>query len=258
MIRMTIFFVAVLAAFPVLSLAGEEQPEQDIKAQVRKWIETVTAEDAPWPGPEGREAAIRSLTEHPEESSGPVLDALEESRGTRPRLWILLCVNSFKDMAIFGPRADTIVKLLDDQSFGTKFWAIKTVAKMKASSAVPALTKLLQSDTYLFREAAATALGRIGGQVPVEELIKLLKDPEHMVRRAVVEALGELKPPGSKAHLIDAIKDDEHNLVVRRAIVGALEKITGSSFDIDPSEWYAPGAGDKRAEKIKEWLEKNK
>ena len=256
--KMTILLVAVLAAFPVWSVAGEEQPELDIKALVREKIETVTAEDAAYPGPKGRGAAIRFLAQHPEESSAPVLDALEKNEDSRARLWILLCINSFNDISIFDPGADTIVKLLDDQSFGTKFWAIKTVAKMKALSAVPALTELLRSDTYLFREAAATALGRIGGQAPIEELIKLLKDPEHMVRRAVVEALGELKPPGSKAHLIGALKDSEQNLVVRRAIVGALEKITDSSFDIDPSEWYAPGAGDKRAAKIKEWLENNK
>jgi len=258
MIRMTVVLLVVIAAVPVASFAAGEEPEQDIQAQVRKWIETVISDDARWIGPEGREAAIRFLVQHPRESSGPLLDALEKTRKTRPRLWILLCINSFEDMRVFDDGADTIMKLLNDKSFGTKYWAIKTVAKMKLAGAVEPLTKLLRSESYLFRAAAARALGRMDGQVPVEELLKLLKDPEHMVTCAVVEALAELNPADCKAHLIELLEDRKQNLVVRRAVVKALEKITGTSFDIQPSEWYAPGAGDKRAQKIKAWLEKNK
>ena len=255
MIRRTITVLALLAAFTVSPLfaAEEEIPIEDKVAQA---IEKLTAEDLMYLGPRGRKAAMEFLVKNPQAAAGPLLDALEKKKDSHARLWMLLCVNSFEDLSVFETGAARIIALLDDASFGTKYWAIKILAKMKLAAAVKPLMEFLSSDDHLLRSGAAAALGQIGGEAPVEELIKLLADSEPLVRRAAAKALGELAALNAKAPLIKTLENQEEDLVVRRVAVEALEKITETSFNIEPREW-SPVASERET-KIKDWIENNK
>ena len=254
MTRTTNVLLAIFVAFPICAVSAAEPVEQNIEEQVSGAIKTLTADNVMWQGPKGRRKAIEFVAKNPQVSADPLLDVLVKNPSARVRLWILLCMNSSQDMSVFESGAPKIIKLLSDESFGTKYWAIKTVAKMKLAAAVGPLTEMLSVEDYLIRAATATALGQIGNAAPTEQLVELLKDAQPMVRRAAAEALGELKAGVAAPMLKKVLVDD--NLVVQMAAVGALEKITGKSFDIRPRDW-ASGADDIK-EKIKLWLDQNK
>jgi len=255
MARATTLILATFLALAACSVSVAEEPEENIETQISEKIKIVTAQNVIWDGPKGRKAAIDFLARHPEASAAPLLSALQQAPDARARLWVLLCMNYFADMSVFESGSGALVELLGSDSFGTKFWAIKTAARMKLAAAIEPLEGLLASEDYLLREAAAGALGEIGRKESAEHLIKLLDDPEHMVRRAAAEALGQLKASAAKTQLIESL-DPEENLVVRRAAVEALEKITGTSFDIQPRDW-SPAAGE-REKKIKDWIRQHK
>jgi hypothetical protein len=249
--RMTIALLTLAVLFPAaLATAAEEASVAD---QVTESIELLTADNTPY-RPNGREAAMDFLASHPQEAAMPMLDALEQEKSGSARLWLLLCMNRFEDMSVFDPGAQAVVDQLNAEDFGTRYWAVKTVAEMNLQAAVAPLTEMLSSDDYLVREAAARALGKIGSDQPVEELIKLLDDEKASVKMAAIEALGELAATAAKAPLIKVMKDA--NLAEQQAAVFALEKITATSFNITPGEW-GPTGGPARDKKIKEWLEKN-
>jgi hypothetical protein len=251
MTRMITASLVALAVLPTIpALAAEESTE----GQVAAAIATLTSKDAMYTGPNGRGAAIVVLVSKPEASAAPLLNELGQNEDPQARLWVLLCMNSFEDMTVFEAGAPKIIALLQDKTFSTKFWAIKTIAKMKLKEAAEPLTQLLAAEDYLLRCAAASALGSLGDETPTPELTKLLEDPRWIVRSAAAEALGELKAAGAKPALIKAL--DDENLVVLRAAVYALEKITATSFDIDPRDWTQPD--EALHKKIKDWIDKNK
>lgn len=248
--RTTVALLALILAIPVgVAFAAEEKAS--LGEQIAEAIKQLTTEDLPW---RDRKKAIDLLAQNSEASAGPLLDSIDATKNSYSRLWLLLCINNFEDMSVFEAGAAKIIKLLSDDSFGTKFWTIKTVAKMKLVAAVKPLIEMLSTEDGLLRATTATALGRIGADAPIEQLIPLLKDPQGMVRRAVAEALGELKAANAKASLIDALTDE--NLVVRRAAVIALEKVTGKSFNIEASDWA--GALEAVEKKINNWIKANK
>ena len=249
--RTTVALLALILAIPVGVVSAAEEKDLSLGEQIAEAIEQLTTEELPW---RDREKAIYVLTQNPEASAGPLLDSIDATKNSYSRLWLLLCINKFDDMSVFETGAAKIIKLLSDESFGTKFWTIKTVAKMKLAAAVKPLIEMLSTEDDLLRAATATALGRIGGDTPIEQLIPLLKDPQEMVRRAAAEALGELKAAKAKAPLIDALGDE--NLVVKRAAVIALEEVTGKSFDIKASDWA--GSLEVVEKKINDWIEANK
>ncbi|NQT19177.1 MAG: HEAT repeat domain-containing protein [Planctomycetes bacterium] len=246
----TILLLAMILAIPAGAVSAAEE-EQPLDEQIAEAIKQLTTEELSW---RDRKKAIDLLAQNPEASAGPLLDSLDEHENSHARLWLLLCINSFDDMAVFEAGAAKIIKLLADESFGTKFWAIKTMAKMKLAAAVKPLTEMLSTKDDLLRAATAAALGKIGVDTPIKQLIPLLDDPQEMVRRAAAEALGDLKATDAKARLIVSLADE--NLVVKRAAVIALEKITGKSFDIKSADWA--GALDVIEKKINTWIEANK
>jgi len=186
-----------------------------------------------------------------------MLNALEKNADAQARLWLLLCINSFEDMSVFRSDSNKIVALLKDENFGTRYWAIKTVAKMKLATAMAPLTELLGGSDYLLRAAAATAVGAIGGPAaPVDKLIELLGDENMIVRSSAAESLGELKDAKAKKPLIAVLEKEDESLVVKRCAVIALEGITSSSFGIEPQDWTA---GSNTIENnIKTWIAANR
>ncbi len=73
--------------------------------------------------------------------------------------------------------------------------AARGLGWLKATSAVPALAKLLldEEQPYVARVAAAEALGRIGGAVSLRVLKQARQDPRPSVAEACAQALEKLK-----------------------------------------------------------------
>jgi len=251
--RLSIFLLAVFALSAVPSFAGEAPatPEDAIT----KSIEVLVSADARYMP--DRKNAMSALAQNPEAAAGPMLNALEKNSDAQARLWLLLCINSFEDMSVFRSDSGKIVALLKDENFGTKYWAIKTVARMKLPSAMAPLAELLNGNDYLLRAAAATAVGVIGGPAaPVDKLIELLGDENMIVRSSAAESLGELKDAKAKKPLIAVLEKEDESLVVKRCAVIALEGITSSSFGIEPQDWTA---GSNAIENdIKTWIAANR
>jgi len=249
-----IALVALIALVPAaFSFAAEQAaPAQD---EIMKNIETLVSPESRYM-PE-RKMAMSFLARNAELAAGPLLDALEKHPDAQSRLWVLLCINSFEDLSVFRPGAAKIVALLNDDNFATKYWAIKTVGKMKLTSALAPLVEILGARDYLLRAAAASAVGAIGGATaPVDKLIALLQDEHMIVRASAAEALGELKNAKAKKPLIAVLEKEGESLVVKRAAVIALESITAVGFDIEPQDWSTDTK--ERDAKIREWIARNK
>ncbi|HUS58871.1 MAG TPA: HEAT repeat domain-containing protein [Planctomycetota bacterium] len=250
--RKAAFFIAAMMAVCVLSaFAGEDA--DSVEGKVAECLKTVKSKEALVLGPTGKKAAMDFLAANAEKSAGPILDELGDAKDVGTRLWLLLTVNNFKDASVFNSGAPKILALLDDEHFGVKYWAIKTVAKMKLSDAVKPLTAMLESKVVVLRREAAVALGHINDTAVVGAVAKLLKDADESVRAAAAEALGLLKAAGAKGQLIEALKDEK--LVVQQSAVAALEAITGKSFNLHRADWI--GAPEERQKKINDWVKQN-
>src|SRR5215203_2874132 len=96
------------------------------------------------------------------------------------------------------PAPPDLIRLLEDGEARIRRRAAIAVGRVGLPEAVPALARLLQSDTDVeVRQMAAFALGLIGDQSAAEPLRAALADPMPLVAGRAAEALGLLNDSAS-------------------------------------------------------------
>ena len=106
----------------------------------------------------------------------------------------------------------------------------------QGAAAVPYLLKLLRSDKWPLRAAAADILGDIGlpAAPAVSRLTDSLKDESEWVRRNATEALGNIASPEAVHRLATLLTDDSCSTVRHNASL-ALAKIGREAENVRPS-----------------------
>ncbi|HET6250234.1 MAG TPA: HEAT repeat domain-containing protein [Tepidisphaeraceae bacterium] len=121
------------------------------------------------------------------------------------------------------------VGLLGDDSAPVREVAATALGKLKAASAVEALSKSLVDRDKKVRQTAAEALGKIGDARAIEPLIATLSDTDPFVRLFAGEALARLGTPA-----IEAVvgKFDTFNEQERSAGSLAIQKCDATSINM--------------------------
>jgi HEAT repeat protein len=122
-------------------------------------------------------------------------------------------------------RVKDLLGKLESPDLDTVLVAIYELGEMgsAASSAVPALTKLLEDPEWRKRGGAAASLGDIGSETAIPALTKLLGDEEGLVRASAAKALARIGEPAIPT-LIEVIKKNE-NEHARYAALESLGKM---------------------------------
>jgi len=128
-------------------------------------------------------------------------------------------------------QAKQILQEWDQQENGSIIIAVDYLGKMADSSALAAITGLLETKEKRFQNVALRALGRVGGGSAAAQtaqyLIAYYQDvgDDDDNRREIISALGELRHADALTFLADIAADPEERPVRRMAAVEALAKI---------------------------------
>ena len=122
-----------------------------------------------------------------------------------------------------GPKVITTLTALVEStgSDSLRILSIRSLANLKAESAVPAIAKCVDAKDTNVWFSAISALFQLGGDSAAEALARRLTDQRFEVRQAVTSVLGKLKQPAAVPGLILATQNE----VSRPAALSLLTRI---------------------------------
>ena len=154
-------------------------------------------------------------------ASAPLQEALHDKKAVVRRL-------AARSLGQIGDAnaGQQLLGLVDDEAADVRAAAITSLGLLHEQGAVPAIIRLLPTETAVpVREAMAQALYRLNSsKVSVDDLRPLINDENPMTRRYAVQAAGQLHDPHFVPILTELLKD-EHDEEVRCAILWAFGEI---------------------------------
>jgi hypothetical protein len=124
-----------------------------------------------------------------------------------------------------------VERALSDEAASVRLaavWGLYHLAGAERSG--PALVRMLSDEGEGVRRRAATCIGWLGQEELAVKLLPLLADNSISVRQAVVEAMGKLHSRRVVSTLIEYLNKPETSPSLRKAILSALETITGKKM----------------------------
>jgi len=113
--------------------------------------------------------------------------------------------------------------------------AVRAVGRMPGERSGPVLSRVATSDQRPeVRREAAVQLGRVRSPTRAETLRRtIVTDPDPAVRAEAVMALGRIGQPSDAHMLVDLLDKPDEELLVQKAAVTAIERLTGLRFGYD-------------------------
>lgn len=137
--------------------------------------------------------------------------------------WMLGNVKN-KDKRIVPALAD---RLLHDENGPVRWYAVKSLGKLKDRRAIPAILEAVNDVDTEVREDVVQAFGRIGGKDLVEPAVKMLDDDFISVRVAAVMAVESFNDPRGNKAIVRMLEDPEPS--VRRTAARSLGNLGDTS-----------------------------
>ncbi|PWT97659.1 MAG: glycosyltransferase [Candidatus Melainabacteria bacterium] len=169
-------------------------------------------------------SALGGIGKQPELAVPALIDALQHDEEPVVKRLAAMALGSFGADA--RPAIPALIEALNEGNKDLREAAAYGLRKIPAgASDVPALTKLLDDDIDIAREAAARSIAGAGSEAvgAVPKLVALLEDKNASVREAAAGALGAIGPDAKEA--VPALKKALTDAEVHDEAADALEQI---------------------------------
>jgi HEAT repeat protein len=162
---------------------GPEKPAVEPSADIEALIKGLRS-----PNPTDRSIFSRNLVRETGMFFGFKPAALAEEREAAIRRWEEWWVDNCRKT-----REQWLIDSLSAEGYGGKALALKTLAEMNSTAAVPAIVEILDGEDTDLKFEAIRALGKLKAQKAVPKLIAMLEPGEEpKVRHAAARSLGQI------------------------------------------------------------------
>jgi len=97
-------------------------------------------------------------------------------------------------------------------SLKTRYWALRSISRLKNPNAIPYLIQGLKEDHWILREEAVHGLGELKNKKAILAIIPALKDPSILVRLEAATAAIMIGKEGDTSDLEKALYDHDPNI----------------------------------------------